>query len=414
MSRNFTSIRDDFPILKTSVNGRPLIYLDNAATMQMPRQVMEAMAAQQLTRHANVHRGIHYLSEQSTREMEAAREVLRDFVNARSAAEIVFTSGTSQSLNMLAQCLARTGIGPGDGILVTVMEHHSNFVPWQQLCLQTGAVFKAAPLDGNGELDMDEFKKLLTPRTRMVSAAYVSNLLGTVNPVREIARLAHENGSLVCLDCAQAMRHARLDVQELDCDFAAFSGHKIGGPTGAGVLYGKLELLEELPPAYFGGGMVEHVRVEGTSFAAPPLRFETGTPNITGNIGLAAAARYISEIGAEKIAEHENALLRRAKERLSALPEVEIVGHPAQRSGVLSFNVRGLHCFDVASMLDRLGIAVRSGHHCAQPLLESLGLDGTVRVSPAFYNTMEEIDAFADGVERIIKVTGGVRNGKHP
>ena len=412
MSTDFSAVREDFPILRMKVNGKSLVYLDNAATMQMPRQVMEAAEAQQLSRHANVHRGIHYLSESSTREMERARDTLRDFINARSSAEVIFTSGTSQSLNMLAQSFAAI-IEPGDEILVTVMEHHSNFVPWQQLCLYTGAVFRAVPVTENGELDMEELRSMLTPRTRLVSAAYVSNLLGTVNPVREIMRLAHENGSLVCLDCAQAMRHTKLDVQELDCDFAVFSGHKIGGPTGTGVLYGRLELLEKLPPAYFGGGMVERVRLEDTTFAAPPLKFETGTPNITGNIGLAAAARYLDALGIENIAERENALLRRAMALLSALPEVEIVGHPQNRSGVLSFNVRCLHCFDVASMLDRLGIAVRSGHHCAQPLLDAMGLDGTVRVSPAFYNTFEELDALAEGLERIIKVTKGARDGNH-
>ncbi len=412
MSTDFSTVREDFPILRMKVNGKSLVYLDNAATMQMPRQVMEAAEVQQLSRHANVHRGIHYLSESSTSEMERSRDTLRDFINARSSAEVIFTSGASQSLNMLAQSFAAI-IEPGDEILVTVMEHHSNFVPWQQLCLYTGAAFKAVPVTENGELDMEELRSMLTPRTRLVSAAYVSNLLGTVNPVREIVRLAHENGSLVCLDCAQAMRHTKLDVQELDCDFAAFSGHKIGGPTGTGVLYGRLELLEKLPPAYFGGGMVERVRLEDTTFAAPPLKFETGTPNITGNIGLAAAARYINALGIEDIAERENALLRRATELLSALPEVEIVGHPQNRSGVLSFNVRCLHCFDVASMLDRLGIAVRSGHHCAQPLLDAMGLDGTVRVSPAFYNTFEELDELAEGLERIIKVTKGARDGNH-
>ena len=412
MSTDFSAVREDFPILRQKVNGKSLVYLDNAATMQMPLRVMEAMETQQLSRHANVHRGIHYLSESSTRELENARDALAGFINARSSTEIIFTSGASQSLNMLAQSFV-SGLGLGDEILVTVMEHHSNFVPWQQLCLRTGAVFRAVPVTGNGELDMNAFRAMLTPRTRLVSVTYVSNLLGTVNPVREIVRSAHDNGSLVCLDCAQAMRHARLDVQELDCDFAAFSGHKIGGPTGTGVLYGRLELLEKLPPACFGGGMVERVTLEGTTFAAPPLKFETGTPNITGNIGLAAAARYLDAFGIEYIAERENALLRRAVELLSALPEVEIVGHPQNRSGVLSFNVRCLHCFDVASMLDRLGIAVRSGHHCAQPLLDAMGLDGTVRVSPAFYNTFEEIDALAEGLERIIRVTEGARNGKH-
>lgn len=413
MGSDFALVREDFPILKEKVRGKPLVYLDSAATMQMPRQVMEAMYEQQFSRHANVHRGIHYLSESSTKAMEDARETLRGFINAKSASEIIFTSGTSQSLNMLAQSIGRLGLEPGGEILVTQMEHHSNFVPWQQLCLSTGAVFRVAPLDENGELDMEAFKRLLTPRTRLVSAAWVSNLLGTVNPVEEIVRLSHENGSLVCIDCAQAMRHARLDVQALDCDFAAFSGHKIGGPTGTGVLYGRKELLEKLPPASFGGGMVDRVSADAASFAAPPLKFETGTPNITGNIGLAAAVRYIDALGVDAIAKYEKSLLERAERRLGALPEVEIAGRPRRRSGVLSFNVAGLHCFDVASMLDKLGIAVRSGHHCAQPLLSSLGLDGTVRVSPAFYNTMEEIDRLAGGLERIIKVTGGVRNGRH-
>lgn len=412
MNTNFSSLREDFPILKAEVNGKKLIYLDNAATMQMPKQVLSAMEKQQLCRHANVHRGIHYLSELSTGEMERARDTLAEFINARSSAEVIFTSGTSQSLNLLAQSFAAL-IKPGDEIIATVMEHHSNFVPWQQLCLRAGAIFKAVPITPEGELDMDALRSMLTPRTRLVSAAYVSNLLGTVNPAKEIVRLAHENGSLVCLDCAQAIRHTRLDVQELDCDFAAFSGHKAGGPTGTGVLYGRLELLDMLPPPCFGGGMVDRVHLESTTFAAVPLKFETGTPNITGNIGLAAAIRYMDSIGIEAVAERESALLRRALENISALPEIAVVGAPRVRSGVLSFNVRGLHCFDVAGMLDRLGIAVRSGHHCAQPLLDALGLDGTVRISPAFYNTFDELDMLAEGLEKIIAVAKGAGYGKH-
>lgn len=399
-----TAIRNDFAILDTMINGKKLVYLDSAATMQMPEQVINAMETQQRQFHANVHRGIHYLSEKSTANMEHARECARKFINAASADEIIFTSGTTQGMNTAAASFGRAFVSPGDAVIVSAMEHHSNFIPWQQMCMNTGAEFRVIPIDEKGELRLDKLEELLDDRVRLVSVAYVSNLLGTVNPVKRIIEMAHANGSAVMLDCAQAMRHTKIDVRELDCDFLCFSGHKIGGPTGTGVFYGKRELLEQMPPVCFGGGMVDEVREDASSFTDIPLRFEAGTPNITGIVGLGAAIAYMEAIGVENIAMYENALLAYTEKRLSEIPEVQIVGAPALRSGVISFNVQGLHCFDTAEMLDALGIAVRSGHHCAQPLLRSLGLEGTVRVSPAFYNTFEEIDAFADGLRRIAAV----------
>lgn len=403
-----TAIRNDFAILDTKINGRKLVYLDSAATMQMPEQVIAAMEAQQRQFHANVHRGIHYLSEKSTANMERARSSAGKFINAASADEIIFTSGTTQGMNTAAASFGRAFVGPGDAVIVSAMEHHSNFIPWQQMCMDKGAEFRVIPIDEKGELRLDKLEELLDDRVRLVSVAYVSNLLGTVNPVKRIIEMAHANGSAVMLDCAQAMRHGKIDVQELDCDFLCFSGHKIGGPTGTGVLYGKRALLEQMPPVCFGGGMVDKVREDASSFTDIPLRFEAGTPNITGIVGLGAAIDYIEAVGVENIAMYENELLAYTEKLLSEIPEVQILGAPAQRSGVISFNVQGLHCFDTAEMLNSLGIAVRSGHHCAQPLLRSLGLEGTVRVSPAFYNSFEEIDAFADGLRRIAAVAGRI------
>lgn len=400
-----TSVREDFPILKTKVHGQQLVYLDSAATMQMPEQVLSAMDSQQKQFHANVHRGIHYLSETSTVNMENAREKVRAFLNARSAEEIIFTSGATQSINIASASFGRAFVKPGDAVVVSEMEHHSNFVPWQQMCLERGAEFRVLPMDQKGELRMDILPEMLDPSVKLVSVTYVSNLLGTVNRVREIVRLAHGNGSYVMLDCAQAMRHAKLDVQELDCDFLCFSGHKIGGPTGTGILYGKKELLNKMPPVSFGGGMVDQVQIEETKFTEIPLRFEAGTPNITGIVGLGAAIDYLESLGLERIADYEKQLLSYTERRLSEIPEIQLIGIPAKRSGAVSFNVRGLHCFDTAKMLDRLGIAVRSGHHCAQPLLRRLGLDGTVRVSPAFYNTFEEIDCLDGALRRIAAIS---------
>ncbi|MGN1002476.1 MAG: aminotransferase class V-fold PLP-dependent enzyme [Oscillospiraceae bacterium] len=403
------SAREDFPTLKAKVYGRDLIYLDSAATMQMPEQVMAAMETQQRKFHANVHRGIHYLSERSTGNMEAVRERVRGFLNAVSTEEIIFTSGTTQSLNIAAASFGKAYLGPGDAVIVSAMEHHSNFVPWQQVCLERGAEFRVVPVDERGELRLDRLAELLDSRVKLVSVAYVSNLLGTVNPVKQIIEMAHANGSAVLLDCAQAVRHTKLDVQELDCDFLCFSGHKLGGPTGTGVLYGKKEYLDRMPPAFYGGGMVDIVREETTSFTESPLRFEAGTPNITGIVGLGAAIDYLEDLGIGAISRYEDELLRRTEEQLASIPGVRIVGAPARRAGAISFNVEGFHCFDTAEMLDKLGVAVRSGHHCAQPLLRSLGLEGTVRVSPAFYNTMEEIDAFAAALRRVADVAGRIK-----
>lgn len=409
MPKDIYSAREDFPILQSKVFNRPLVYLDSAATMQMPRQVMREMEEQHSRFHANVHRGIHYLSEKSTARMESVRETVRAFINAQDAGEIVFTSGTTQSLNLLASSFCKAFIGEGDEIIVSAMEHHSNFVPWQQACLEKGAAFKILPFDENGELELDKLPDLLTPKTRLISITYVSNVLGTVNPVAEIIRLAHSNGTLVMLDCAQAMRHVKIDVQQLDCDFLCFSGHKIGGPTGTGVLYGKMEWLKKLPPSCYGGGMVDRVTMNGTTFTEPPLRFESGTPNITGIIGLGTAVDYLESLGVENISAYEKQLLCHVEEMLRSIPEIRVLGAPAERAGVISFNINGLHCFDTAEMLDKLGIAVRSGHHCAQPLLDCYGLEGTVRVSPAFYNTHDEIDILGNGLQRIADIARRIR-----
>lgn len=404
MTRNLSDLRRDFPILDTRVYDKPLVYLDNAATMQMPRPVWEAMEVQQSRYHANVHRGIHYLSESSTARMEGVRETVRAFLNARSADEIIFTSGATQALNLAAASYGRAFVGEGDEVLVTEMEHHANFVPWQQMCRERGARFRVLPIRDDGELDLSALETYLTPRTKLFAVTCVSNVLGTVNPVQELVRAAHARHIPVLLDAAQAVRSGKLDVQALECDFLCFSGHKLGGPTGTGVLFGRRELLEAMPPAWYGGGMVEDVTAEATTFTAPPLRFESGTPNITGIIGLGAAIDYLAAAGPERVAAYEETLLCRAEKGLRAIPGVEILGAPAHRAGAVSFNLERFHSFDVAELLDKLGIAVRSGHHCAQPLLRHYGLDGAVRVSPAFYNTPEEIDALLSGVERVAAI----------
>ena len=397
-------MREDCPILSQQVKGKPLVYLDNAASMQMPRAVMEKMREQQTEFHANVHRGIHYLSERSTERMESVRETVRRFINAESAGEIVFTSGSTQSINLAAMALEGAAIMNGCSVAATIMEHHSNFVPWQQLCRRTGGSFLTVAMTEACELDEKSLTEVLDARPALLALTCVSNVSGTVNPVREIIRRAHERGVLVFLDCAQAVRHMKLDVQELDCDFLCFSGHKLGGPTGTGVMYGKSALLKKLRPPYYGGGLVERVTAEETTFTLPPYCFEAGTPNICGVIGLGAAIEYLEAVGIEKISAYESGLLNYAEEELRAVPGLELIGRPAERAGALSFNMAGLGSFDVAMLLDGLGVAVRSGHHCAQPLLHSLGLEGAVRVSPAFYNTLEEIDILKRGLLRIAAI----------
>ena len=394
--------RKDFPILDAAVKGRPLVYLDNAATMQMPKQVMEAMMNQQSCFHSNVHRGIHSLSELSTRRMEEAREHIAGFIGAESASEIIFTSGTTAGINMAARSFIDTFLQPGEEIISTQMEHHSNYLPWRETSPEKQGVFLSCPIDRNGDLDMDAFSSLLSPRTLIVAVTYVSNVTGAVNPVKEIIKKAHIAGAAVLLDCAQAMRHEKIDVRDLDCDFCVFSGHKIGGPTGTGILYGKSEMLELMKPVLYGGGTVREVTDRVTAYEDVPYRFEAGTPNITGIIGLDAAVSYLENTGIENISETEKELLSLTEEILAASDRVNILGKPKERAGAISFTVDGLGSFDVAKLLDTQGIAVRSGHHCAMPLHQAFGVDGSVRVSPAFYNTPEEIEQLGTALKRIL------------
>ncbi len=397
-------IRQDFPILSCTVYGRPLIYLDNAATTQKPRCVVEAISEEYYSVNANVHRGVHFLSQQATDLHEAAREAVRRFIHARSASEIVFTRGTTESINLVAGSFGEAFLREGDEIIVSEMEHHSNIVPWQLLQERKGVRLRVIPVSDSGELDLQAFASMLSGRTRLVSIAHVSNVLGTVNPVADIVRLAHEAGARVLVDGAQSTPHIPVDMQALDADFYAFSGHKLYGPTGIGVLYGKEELLRQLPPYQGGGEMIKHVRFSGTDYEDPPLRFEAGTPDYIGTHALARALDYVGQIGLDRIAGYEHRLLAYATERLSAIPGLRIFGRAPQKSAVLSFLVGDIHPFDTGTLLDRLGIAVRTGHHCAQPLMDRYGISGTVRASFAFYNTTEEIDALAEGIERIRKM----------
>lgn len=397
-------IRQDFPILSRTVYGRPLIYLDNAATTQKPRCVVEAISEEYYSVNANVHRGVHFLSQQATDLHEAAREAVRRFIHARSASEIVFTRGTTESINLVAGSFGEAFLQEGDEIIVSEMEHHSNIVPWQLLQERKGVRLRVIPVSDSGELDLQAFASMLSGRTRLVSIAHVSNVLGTVNPVADIVRLAHEAGARVLVDGAQSTPHIPVDMQALDADFYAFSGHKLYGPTGIGVLYGKEELLRQLPPYQGGGEMIKHVRFSGTDYEDPPLRFEAGTPDYIGTHALARALDYVGQIGLDRIADYEHRLLAYATERLSAIPGLRIFGRAPQKSAVLSFLVGDIHPFDTGTLLDRLGIAVRTGHHCAQPLMDRYGISGTVRASFAFYNTTEEIDTLAEGIERIRKM----------
>ncbi len=397
-------IRQDFPILSRTVYGRPLIYLDNAATTQKPRCVVEAISEEYYSVNANVHRGVHFLSQQATDLHEAAREAVRRFIHARSTSEIVFTRGTTESINLVAGSFGEAFLQEGDEIIVSEMEHHSNIVPWQLLQERKGVKLRVIPISDSGELDLQAFASMLSGRTRLVSIAHVSNVLGTVNPVADIVRLAHEAGARVLVDGAQSTPHIPVDMQALDADFYAFSGHKLYGPTGIGVLYGKEELLRQLPPYQGGGEMIKHVRFSGTDYEDPPLRFEAGTPDYIGTHALARALDYVGQIGLDRIADYEHRLLAYATERLSAIPGLRIFGRAPQKSAVLSFLVGDIHPFDTGTLLDRLGIAVRTGHHCAQPLMDRYGISGTVRASFAFYNTTEEIDTLAEGIERIRKM----------
>ena len=413
---NLKKIRNDFPILSREVYGKPLIYLDNAATTQKPLCVLDAMREEYLNVNANVHRGVHYLSQQATDLHEAAREKVRCFINAPKAEEVIFTRGTTESINLVVSSFAEAFMKEGDEVIISTMEHHSNIVPWQLQAAKRGIAIRVIPMTDDGVLIMDEYEKLFTENTKIVSIAHVSNVLGTVNPVKEIIRVAHEHGVPVLVDGAQSAPHFKVDVQDLDCDFFAFSGHKMYGPTGIGVLYGKEQWLDRMPPYQGGGEMIETVSFEKTTFQGLPFKFEAGTPDYVATHGLATAIDYISSIGFDEIEAHEQELTRYCVEQLQTIDGVHIYGPlpssltshlsplTSNRDAVVSFNIGDIHHMDMGTLLDRLGIAVRTGHHCAQPLMDRLGILGTVRASFALYNTKEEIDAFVAGVKRVVSM----------
>ena len=398
---NIQKVRDDFPILSRTVYDRPLVYLDNAATTQKPLCVLDAMRDEYLNVNANVHRGVHYLSQQATDLHEAARETVRRFINAPKTEEIIFTRGTTESINLVVSSFCEEFMGEGDEVIVSVMEHHSNIVPWQLQAAKRGIALKVIPIDDSGNLLMDEYEKLFSERTKIVSVAHVSNTLGTVNPVKDIVRIAHEHGVPVLVDGAQSTPHFKVDVQDLDCDFFAFSGHKIYGPTGVGVLYGKEEWLDRLPPYQGGGEMIESVSFERTVFERLPFKFEAGTPDYVATHGLATALNYVSALGMDNIAAHERELTAYCMEQMQTIPGIRLFGTTPGKDAVVSFLVGDIHHLDMGTLLDRLGIAVRTGHHCAQPVMDRLGVQGVVRASFALYNTKEEIDALVSGVKRV-------------
>ena len=408
---DINKIREDFPILSREVYGKPLVYLDNAATTQKPLCVLDAMRDEYLNVNANVHRGVHYLSQQATDLHEAAREKVQEFINAKKIEEIVFTRGTTEAINLVASSFCESQMQPGDEVLVTEMEHHSNIVSWQLQAQKRGIVVKHIPITDDGQLCMDQLETLITEKTKIISVAHVSNVLGTVNPVAQIAQIAHAHGIPVMVDGAQSAPHFKVDVQAIDCDFFAFSGHKMYGPTGIGVLYGKEEWLEKLPPYQGGGEMIDKVTWEKTTFERLPFKFEAGTPDYIATHGLAKAIDYIESLGFDAILQHEQELTRYCMEQLMTIPNMHIYGPnltigtvPSVRDAVVSFNVGSIHHLDMGTLLDRLGIAVRTGHHCAQPLMDRLGISGTVRASFALYNTKEEIDVLVAGIRRVAQM----------
>lgn len=399
-------IREDFPILSRTVYGKPLIYLDNGATTQKPKCVVDAIVDEYYSVNANVHRGVHFLSQQATNLHEASRETVRKFINARSTSEIIFTRGTTESINLVASSFTDAFMKEGDEVIVSVMEHHSNIVSWQIQALRKGIVLKVIPMNDRGELLIDEYEKLFTTRTKLVSVAHVSNVLGTINPVKQIAAIAHAHNVPVLIDGAQGIPHMKVDVQDMDADFYVFSAHKIYGPTGIGVLYGKEDLLDRMPPYQGGGEMIKNVSFEGTTFNELPFKFEAGTPDYVGSTAMAKALDYVSGIGIENIAAYEHELTKYAMQRMKEIPDMRIFGESEHKGGVISFLVGNIHHFDMGTLLDRLGIAVRTGHHCAEPLMRRLGIEGTVRASFGLYNTKEEVDALVAGIERISKMFG--------
>ena len=401
---NLATVRSAFPILSREVYNRPLVYLDNAATTQKPKCVVEAIANQYYAVNANVHRGVHFLSQQATDLHEAARERVRRFIHARSTAEVVFTRGTTESLNLVAASYGEAFLHEGDEVILTVMEHHSDIVPWQLLRDRKGIVLKVVPMTDCGELDQEAYRQLFTPRTRLVCCAHVSNVLGTVNPVKQMAATAHAHGAHFLVDGAQSVPHFPVDVQDLGCDFLVFSGHKVYGPTGIGVLYGREELLDRMPPYQGGGEMIARVSFERTTYERLPFKFEAGTPDYVGSHALAVALDYVDALGMENIHAHESAVTRYAMEQMALIPDMHLYGTSAGKDAVVAFNVGNIHPLDLGTLLDRLGIAIRTGHHCAQPLMERCGVEGMARASFALYTTREEVDALVAGIDRVRKM----------
>jgi cysteine desulfurase / selenocysteine lyase len=399
-------IRAEFPILTQTVNGKPLVYLDNAATSHKPQCVIDTINHFYAAHNSNVHRGVHYLSQLATRELEGARDIVKKFLNAASDKEVIFTKGTTDGINLVAQSYGRKFIQAGDEIIISAIEHHANIVPWQMLCEQTGATLRVIPINDDGELLMEEYEKLLTPKTKFVSVNYVSNALGTINPVKRIIELAHAQDVPVLIDGAQSAPHLKVDVRELDCDFYAFSGHKVCGPTGIGILYGKQHLLEQMPPIQGGGDMIKVVTFEKTTYNDLPYKLEAGTPHIEGGIGLGRAIQYLESIGLDNIAAYEHELLEYATELIGGIKGVRIIGTAKEKASVLSFLINDIHPHDIGTILDQEGIAIRAGHHCAQPVMQRFNVPSTARASFAFYNTKEEIDALANAIHKVIEVFG--------
>lgn len=404
MAFDINKIRNDFPILQRQVHNKPFAYFDNAATTQKPLKVIERMDSIYMETNSNIHRGVHHLSDITTRDFEAARETVRKFINARHDHEIIFTPGTTSGINLVAFSFGEKFVGEGDEIIISAMEHHANIVPWQMLCERKGARLRVIPMNDDGELIFNEYEKLFSPGTRLVALTHVSNAIGTVNPVKQFIRTAHKNGVSVLIDGAQAVQHGRVDVQDIDADFYVFSGHKMYGPTGTGVLYGKEEILNELPPYQTGGEMVDKVTFEKTTFNRLPFRFEAGTPNYAGAIGLASAIDYIEDTGIEEIAAYENDLLEYGTSRLSEIKELYLFGRARNKIGILSFVLEDIHPYDAGMVIDKFGIAVRTGTHCAEPVMERFGIRGTIRASLAFYNTREEIDRLCEAIGKVIEM----------
>jgi cysteine desulfurase/selenocysteine lyase len=406
MTFDITKIREDFPILKTTVNGKPLVYLDNAATTQKPQSVINAITEYYTGYNSNIHRGTHHLSNLATEAHEAARKSVQKYINANHDHEIIFTRGTTEAINLVAFSFGEAFVAPGDEVIVTELDHHSNFVPWQMMCERSQARFRVVPFDPNGDLQLEIFKQMLNERTRIVAFNHISNSLGTINPAQEMTRLAHEAGAAVLVDAAQSVQHIEHDVQALDADFYAFSGHKIYAPTGIGVLYGKEKWLDAIPPYQGGGEMISHVSIEKTTYNKLPFKFEAGTPNIVGPIGLAAAIDYLNGLPFDEIRAHEDALLAYGREQLLSIDGLKLYSNAKRRASILAFNVEGIHHYDLGTLLDTQGIAVRTGHHCTEPIMTALGIEGTVRASLALYNTREEIDALVAGIQKVQKMLG--------